>query len=1459
TAHCYQPTTTALFIMSLAADYDPPSMRDGNNPAPRSSQNKFQLLEATMRNVPKLKELNYTQWKNVITNSIKKAKLWGYVDGSIEEPSEHDASNLTTYFDEATAVRNAILGSLEYGAQKYIEEALDPKDAWLALEKKYLTAEGEADSQLVSVQKQLANLRFEDGGDMAEHIADFCRMRCQLNGSRFALDNQASVSMLYRSLPPNYRQLVLTSEGAEMKEFSALCARLSYISHNPELQACASGATSAPSEDYTNWGVPEEIRAFGLTGDKNPLLEKRAAITCRDCLLKDHEAGTPDCPQYEWRRELWGDSRRNTNQSGSTNEGTDTLEGNKRFIYEFSEPVKVVLQFGELKLKEHLVQSLGRFKLRVPQGIQQCAILPIIQGRNLIAQAPPETGKTTTIILSIIELTDTSKGEIQALILAPTEKKATDVYSMVNSFGYRCYTPTTNQSTRDNLAQLAKGHNFSTLVGTPDHILQLLRQGILVTSGVQILALDNLDISADNVLNPDILDIYQYLPRSVQTLSISSTTGSPNTIAKTFVPYVNKPLYITISRYDTVFGGITHAFLIISNDSSNNKPFIIDRLINAGTPRARAGVLCDTFSEVEAVQHRLNNHSSGCYYTSANLSSDEHQQTINNFRQYSSHLVTTMSVPLKRMLGAWEGDNFWVVNYNPPSSPQNYLERIRYLGLCSGKNMAITLVNDGTDEVNTIREIERHFNIQMAKLSWNGSIELTSGSYEVALEKKYVTAEAEADSNLVSIEKKLSELRLEEGGDMIEHIAEFCRERQFALSIFATKLPPIRSDPRRHPDEGLYYTYNPSKLAGHAGLDALSRRNYHQIVVGTSECLLRLIRRNIMKTHNIKVLALDDIDKIVKAGSEEQMFNVYQHVPPLAQIVASSISLSSCVTDTVAKLIGLVDPVRITVHHDEQMPTRASHYYLKVAADAKSTVLYALFRSFSVSKISVLCRDTDQIKPISWNSEFYYVEQSTTMGDRENIMLGFEQSYRNFSTLIITDATLPMGRVLNTDTHLINYDVPNNFRDYAKRLIEWKNANRNQSKIIITFVTPDTHDIQVLQEFERYYGVQIHYLISFRENYCGTGQGFVRLSGSRLNSRINFCKIETEAQDILSPRAEICGDCTWNQFIEANQKERVTTLGLHSLDKVHGTMYAAKLSRWAGRRATRKLVNQIRLVNILSGDAYSPLGLEEFEAYLALQEHSLENLQFIIWFHDYQQRFFALDAKEQALSPPLAQPSNIAPPTSTHYRGKASVPDSPSSPDRGLSPLSSSASSWSPWSPISILSPASLKDQPFRSETLQIVATFIRPGAKKELNLDMDVREELLRRLEKSTHPDVFAHAYAQIYELVDGSSVPNFVNNAAANINLPKQIYWYAIGAAFTLISWLIAIFTVCFIPDYPPSKRSIRLVSVPFAVLGCMQVSLSTRHGEAFVPNYLALPRDSFIHGNSSIRPMEVSRCKL
>ncbi|KAF8748544.1 DEAD protein [Rhizoctonia solani] len=447
-------------------ELDASSMRGNNNPAPRSSQNKSQILEATMRNVPKLKEQNYTQWNNMITNSIKKAKLWGYIDGSIQEPSDYDSNNIATYYDEAAAVRNAILGSLESGAQKYIEDALDPRDAWLALEKKYLTAEAEVDAELVDIEKQITNLRLEEDDDMIEHIAKFCRMRCRLNGTRFALDDQACITMLYCSLPSSYRQSVLTQK-------------------NPEPEAPIDEPTPPPV-DYTSWGVPEDIKAFGLTGDKNPLLTERAAVTCRDCLLKGHKVGTPECPQYEWRRELWGaevdKALSNTSELGNSQAKRPVLVGTKRLSYEFSEPVKVVLGFNELGLK------VG-FNIKSPRQFSN-ARSPVINGRNVLAQAPPKNGKTTALALSILHVVDHALRHIQAIVFTSTNEKATAFQSVIS---------------RSGLSSLC--YSYPDPCGTPDYLLGLINRNIVNMRRIRTIALDDLDKLVEAGAQEQILEV----------------------------------------------------------------------------------------------------------------------------------------------------------------------------------------------------------------------------------------------------------------------------------------------------------------------------------------------------------------------------------------------------------------------------------------------------------------------------------------------------------------------------------------------------------------------------------------------------------------------------------------------------------------------------------------------------------------------------------------------------------------------------------------------------------------------------------------------------------------------------------------------------------------------------------------------------------------------------------------
>ena len=87
--------------------------------------------------------------------------------------------------------------------------------------------------------------------------------------------------------------------------------------------------------------------------------------------------------------------------------------------------------FDELNLKKDLLRGIYGYGFEKPSHIQQKAILPIIRGRDTIAQAQSGTGKTATFAISSLQLIDHDLQEVQALVLAPTRELAQQI-SVVN-------------------------------------------------------------------------------------------------------------------------------------------------------------------------------------------------------------------------------------------------------------------------------------------------------------------------------------------------------------------------------------------------------------------------------------------------------------------------------------------------------------------------------------------------------------------------------------------------------------------------------------------------------------------------------------------------------------------------------------------------------------------------------------------------------------------------------------------------------------------------------------------------------------------------------------------------------------------------------------------------------------------------------------------------------------------
>merc|ERR1712226_658900 len=90
--------------------------------------------------------------------------------------------------------------------------------------------------------------------------------------------------------------------------------------------------------------------------------------------------------------------------------------------YETSEGIKVIRAFEEMKLKSDLLRGIYAYGFEKPSAIQQRAITPILQGRDVIAQSQSGTGKTTIFCIGILQCLNTRSNDTQALALSPTRE-----------------------------------------------------------------------------------------------------------------------------------------------------------------------------------------------------------------------------------------------------------------------------------------------------------------------------------------------------------------------------------------------------------------------------------------------------------------------------------------------------------------------------------------------------------------------------------------------------------------------------------------------------------------------------------------------------------------------------------------------------------------------------------------------------------------------------------------------------------------------------------------------------------------------------------------------------------------------------------------------------------------------------------------------------------------------------
>uniref|UniRef100_A0A2N9GCK6 RNA helicase n=1 Tax=Fagus sylvatica TaxID=28930 RepID=A0A2N9GCK6_FAGSY len=208
--------------------------------------------------------------------------------------------------------------------------------------------------------------------------------------------------------------------------------------------------------------------------------------------------------------------------------------------FETSREVQVVTSFNDMGLKEELLRGIYSYGFDKPSAIQQRAVVPILLGRDVIAQAQSGTGKTSMIALTVCQKVDTATREIQALILSPTRELAAQTEKVILAMGdhlnIQVHACIGGKSVGEDIRKLE--HGVHIVSGTPGRVCDMIKRRTLRTRNIKILILDESDEMLSRGFKDQIYDLYRYLPPELQGSKkedgSSSSSSIPSMPAKYF-------------------------------------------------------------------------------------------------------------------------------------------------------------------------------------------------------------------------------------------------------------------------------------------------------------------------------------------------------------------------------------------------------------------------------------------------------------------------------------------------------------------------------------------------------------------------------------------------------------------------------------------------------------------------------------------------------------------------------------------------------------------------------------------------------------------------------------------------------------------------------------------------------------------------------------------------------------
>jgi len=394
----------------------------------------------------------------------------------------------------------------------------------------------------------------------------------------------------------------------------------------------------------------------------------------------------------------------------STLNKEETCNNNEEETHESS---LLINTWDDLNIDPNILRGIYAKGFENPSPIQKKAILPIVEGRDIIAQAQSGTGKTGAFVIGALSRVNLKDNNTQVLILSPTRELTTQTSAVVNDIGCSmeglkvqvlfggCVIYDDSDFNKKNVPHI--------ICGCPGRVFDMIRRYKISTSKIKLVILDEADEMLSSGFKEQVYNILQNFNNDIQIALFSATL--PNEIYNITTKIMRNPVKISVKSEQLTLEGIFQYYVALEDD---RQKYATLKDIFSYISVSQCIIYCNSVKRVSDLYEAMKEDEFPVCCIHSGMDKHDRDAAFNEFRVGKSRVLISSNVTSR---GIDIQQVSTVINFDIPKCIHNYLHRIGRSGRWGRKGVGINFVT--RRDITKLKEIEAHYNCQIKEMPSN--------------------------------------------------------------------------------------------------------------------------------------------------------------------------------------------------------------------------------------------------------------------------------------------------------------------------------------------------------------------------------------------------------------------------------------------------------------------------------------------------------------------------------------------------------------------------------------------------------------------------------------------------------------------------------------------------------------------------------------------------------------------